>query len=459
MPAIVGALTMLPTLVDLLLVGIVPAAFVFGLRAGLATLIIVRPLCDRLFELSRSDVGGVALSYGALLNLIVIFALLLNIGRVWRRAPSSLKTAWIPFLMVCSVGVLYSPVQVDAFRKLLTYVSFSSIFVLALAIVKSDRDVAFFLKLTILSSVLPVAYGLFQYATGVDFPWDSRIQSTFPHANILASYLVGVIGVILFLLASESIQITSRLRVCVTAYLIPLLVVLVLSQARGPWVGCFSLLLVYGLIYDRRILVFLLAAPLLASLIPTVNDRIADLTSHTDYVGGPGIELNAYAWRQLLWEHAWVWIWRQPIFGYGLDSFHFYSPQFFFEAQGVGAHSVYIQFIFELGFVGLTSLLWIFWRCFASILRYWRFEKRGATIAGAMMLVFLIFCYSDNIFEYVSFDWSFWFSSGLMLSHLAAVHKSMVRNKETRKDRHWSKARATGVVATSSGFRSTPPEL
>src|SRR5207253_2690991 len=162
--------------------------FVGGLPRGIAAIVLIRPLCDRLFEQARFDVAGKDLSYGAALNFIVIAAMLLTLQRVQGRWRVLLERAWIPFLALAFVAVLYSPVPVDAFRKFLTYVSFMAMFVLPLALVKNQATAIHFIKLVILSSVLPVAYGLVQLGTHIDWYQGSRIASTFTHPNIFAFY-------------------------------------------------------------------------------------------------------------------------------------------------------------------------------------------------------------------------------------------------------------------------------
>lgn len=408
-------------IVDLIFVGVVLAAFFLGLRTGVAALILIRPLCDRLFESARFEVAEQAISYGAIMNVVVICAMLYNVGPIWRRVPSGLRTIWLPFLLMAFVAVLYSPVQIDGLRRFLTYVSFSGMFMLSFVVVRSERDVLFFLKVVILSSVLPVVYGLFQTASGMDWFLDYRIHSTFSHPNILAFYILIIIGTILFLLSTERIRISGRVRLVLTVYLIPLLIVLVMTKTRSAWVGSFVLFLVYGLIYDRRVLALTLVAPMLVLAVPGVSERVMDLASGYDYIGGAAVMVNSYAWRQILWESSFRYIWQQPIFGYGLNSFSFYSPAFFpiDPMEGVHAHNVYIQFLFEIGLVGLISFLWIFWRCFVWLNRYWRFDRRGLTMAATIMVVYLIVCYSDNIFEYLSVDWCFWFIFGLIFAQFA----------------------------------------
>src|ERR1700721_2030223 len=97
-------------LLGLFLAAVISSSFLLGLRSGIIAVILIRPLCDRLFELARFDVAGHAISYGVLVNIVVIFALLLNTGRIWHRAPSGLKTIWLPFLLMAFIAILYSPV-------------------------------------------------------------------------------------------------------------------------------------------------------------------------------------------------------------------------------------------------------------------------------------------------------------------------------------------------------------
>lgn len=441
------------TLVDLLFVCIVLAAFAFGLRAGVGTLVVIRPLTDRLFELGSFDVAGQSVTYGVVVNIVVISAMILNISKIRQCTPSGLVTAWLPFLLVCAIAVLYSPLQIDALRRLSVYVCYYSIFMLSFVIVKSERDVLFFLKLVILSSVLPVLYGLFQILSGFGWFDDFRIQSTFSHPNMFAFYLLAVIGVILFLFATERVRISGRLRLVLNLYVIPLLIVLVMTKTRSAWIGCLVLFLVYGVTHDRRVLVVLLIATPLAFAIPAVSDRIMDLTSENSYIGGPAVLLNSYAWRELLWNNAFTYIVRHPIFGYGLHSFPFYSREFFSPVPGgTYAHNDYIQILFETGLAGLLAFLWIYLRCFIWLVQRWRFDKGGGTAAAAIMATYLICSYSDNLLEYLPYQWEFWFPFGVICWHMARCPAQA--GSRQRRFASWSSLKRTqGLHAADTATR------
>ena len=179
------------------------------------------------------------------------------------------------------------------------------------------------------------------------------------------------------------------------AYLVPLLILLVATKTRSAWLGCVIIFTVYGLIADKRVLVMTLALPLLALFVPAVRERLADLSTGNEYVGWVQ-DVNAYAWRKLLWEKAVAYIAQRPLFGYGLYSFPYYSPSFFpLETErGVDAHNVYVQLLFETGIMGLLSYLWIFVRQFQTLLRYLKLDRPALAMSMTMICVYLVTCYS-----------------------------------------------------------------
>jgi O-antigen ligase len=439
---------MLMSVAGPLLAIIMLGAFFFGLRTGVVAVILIRPLCDPIFADGKSEIAGQAISIGALINLAVILALICNFSRIWHSVPVKVRTIWLPFLILAFAAVIYSPVvPLQAIRTFLTYFCFFVMFLFGFAVVRSERDFLYFLKLIILSSVLPVIYGLFQVTAGYDL-YEGRVQSTFSHPNVFAFFIVTVIGTILFLQSTTRLQVSGRYRLILFVYLLPLLILLISTKTRSAWVGCAIQFLVYGVVYDRKVLVLILLAPFVLLAIPDVSDRLGDLSSGNDYIGGPGSNLNAYAWRKLLWESSFSYIWQRPFFGYGLNSFFVYSPEFFplERAHGADAHSVYIQTIFEMGFVGLISFSLIFWRSFVWLGRFWRFDKRGVPVVAASMIAYLSFCYSDNLLMYLAFEWCFWFFLGLIFAQFS---QDWARLSDNRNTYNWrSRTRQKGMLVT-----------
>lgn len=406
--------------ISLALTLVILAGFIGGLRSGIVGLLLIRPLCDRLFDLARFDVAGKDISYGAALNLIVIAAITMVLYRLRSRLQVTLWRAWLPFLLITLVACCYSPVAVDAFRKFLTYVSYMGMFVLPFVIIRTERDVLYFYKIVVLSSVAPVAYGCFQLASGLDWYQGTRIASSFSHPNIFAFYVLTTIGTVLSLLLSQRFILAKSTRKLLSLYLVPLLIMLVATKTRSAWLGCVILFGVYGVIADKRVLALTFILPICALFVPAIRDRLTDLTTGNQYVGWVQ-DVNAYYWRKLLWQKASSFIAQRPLFGYGLYSFPYYSPTFFplETKRGVDAHNVYIQLLFETGLMGFLSYLWIFARKLQMLFRYWQIDRPALAMTATMLCVYLLTCYSDNLLEYVSYNWCYWFTFGVVFADLS----------------------------------------
>jgi putative inorganic carbon (HCO3(-)) transporter len=129
--------------------------------------------------------------------------------------------------------------------------------------------------------------------------------------------------------------------------------------------------------------------------------------------------LNSFAWRKLLWTEALNWMGvRQYMFGAGGGSFMFNSAHFFSLSGGrhVGAHSVIVQLLFEYGVLGIAAYLLMFWRSAKEALKVRFADRTLAVIALALIVSYLLISSSDNMLDYLLFNWYFWFTIGAICS-------------------------------------------
>jgi O-antigen ligase len=106
------------------------------------------------------------------------------------------------------------------------------------------------------------------------------------------------------------------------------------------------------------------------------------------------------------------------LLGNGLNSFVHYVPAFFpfvretDDAVGVGAHNVFLQIYFEMGVLGVLTFGWLFLSLFRKLKDGYRSDTRGTLIMSAFAASYLVECYSDNVIDYLVYQWFFWFIMG-----------------------------------------------
>ncbi|NMM39123.1 MAG: O-antigen ligase family protein [Glaciimonas sp.] len=403
----------------------------------LMLILLFRSSGDVIFESTRVSLGAIQIGVGGLINVFVILIALLLVIEKPSIVPKKMLTIWVPFLVLALAGVVISPVKGDAIRVLLALISYFAIFVSAFYVVRSPDDFKRCVRLILWSSVLPATYALVDIALhgGTGGPNGARLQSTFSHPNIFAFYLTLVVSLGFYVLKSDTITLSKGNKLVLTAYTFLMLALLMLTQTRSAWIACFSLFAAYGLFFERRYLLYLFLAPLFALLIPSVRDRLLDLGSGNEVV--QYAKLNSFAWRVYLWESAFNWM--RPanyLLGYGLDSFQHYSPTFFPLAgkTNFNAHNLYVQWIFELGALGLFAYLWLF-GCLLWLLRKMLpINKLGGFILILLVIQYLMVSFSDNMAAYLAFNWYFWFIAGSACAVVAADLK-LKSDQDTRHER------------------------
>lgn len=413
-----------------------PAAMLMGLL-----FIFNRYIFFLLVVLSRSslDVAFNAIKFGsfglgAVLNALVILIALLTLIEKPLKLDfriDSIKWAWIIFLGLSGLSLTYAPGFVASLKVFLIYVSYAAMFVLGLTLVKSESDFGKWMKVIILSSIIPVIYGVISLilgGKGVRFSIQEglRLQSTFPHPNTLAPYLVLVITVCFYLYKTNSRLISPALLKALPFYILILLGLVLMTKTRSAWVACYLFFGLYALFYERKLLILIILAPFFALLIPDVQERVMDLARDNDFGANGYGRLNSYAWRKQIWANAIGWMSEMRyLFGYGVSSFIHYSTEFgmanAFEKQKfeINAHSVYVQMFFELGILGVMSFIYLIYAHLRTLVSLYNHNKLLVFTVIVLLVEFLFESYSDNMMDYLIFNWYLWFVVGLTLTYVS----------------------------------------
>ncbi|MRT27580.1 O-antigen ligase [Herbaspirillum sp. CAH-3] len=389
--------------------------FLFNKRLLLLMVLLLRASGDIVLEATRVGATGASTGLGGAINaLVILIALLLFIERP-RLLPRKAAVVWLILIAVEAVGVVVTPVPSFGVKMALAFCSYFAVFVCAFYTVRTQDDFRFMVRIIVGSSVIPVIYGLISIALkGAGGISTLRVQSTFTHPNIFAFYLTLVISLGLYVLKSSTFKLSSIQRVSFTAYVGLLAVMLLLTQTRSAWLACFLLFVLYGALFERRYLVYILVLCCLAMLIPSVQQRIMDLDAGNSMANYA--KLNSFAWRVLLWDSALKWMSASRYFtGYGVEAFGFYAPLFFPMAGNTewSAHNVYVQLFFDVGLLGLLAYFAVFYQCFRALLKYYKRDRLAAGILMCALVQYLVVSASDNMLGYLAFNWYFWTAMGM----------------------------------------------
>jgi O-antigen ligase len=381
---------------------------------------LTRSCTDAVFEALPFSVGGMTLSPGAILNLAVLG---LGIMTLLKTGSRFALKVWLPFLIVATLSVAWSPDKGLAIRTLVVLLTYASLFAIPFYLPKKFRSNVWLIKAMIYSSIVPATVGVLEYFFFLRS--NGRVFSTFDHPNVFAFYLSLIVGAIFFLLSSSLVQFKPFMRKMIIPYSGLLLGLMVLTQTRSAWFGVLLILAAFALFRDRRYLLLLLLLPMLL-FVPAVSDRLDDLGHGTEFKGEiqSDDEINSFAWRTLMWQSALEDGADTPLFGKGLASFGSNALRFFpladlkngYTIKGIGAHSAYVQAGYETGLVGLACYLSIFFRLISRARRYFRRDP-----GGTLMLISIILCYmsesfSDNMFDYGSVNLYFWGLLGIVFA-------------------------------------------
>jgi O-antigen ligase len=387
---------------------------VMGVRLMMLAIMLARPSSDQVFDWLK-EAFGLQLGPGAAINGLVIAMAIITIAHVPETLVSLPVLAWAGFILAAGLSLLHTSDPSGGMRILLTLVTYAAVFVLPYAAIRSDKDAAQCLTAALGSSVVPSFFALYELAAHpAILTGEERLQSTFTHPNIYAFYIVGVITVILYVNYSATVTISAYMRRATSLYAGYLVLLLLLTQTRSAWLSMLLILAGHAIVVDRRWLFPLLALPLVL-VIPAVGDRLSDLTAGTVDVGFE--HLNSLAWRQVLWSDTLQWLAANPpgALGYGLSAYESYVPLFFSRGEGqpgVGAHNAFLQIYFEMGIIGLACFAILILAVAIKLLSVASRDFQGAFTMLMMCLGYVTVFYSDNLLDYLQFQWFFWFTLG-----------------------------------------------
>lgn len=392
-------------------------ALLFGIlmfRAGL----------DPLLDGTQLPFGGASMGLGGVLNGLIILLTIASLTeqptKMWKRGA----TIFLPFLAILFVGVIRSPLPAMAVKQFLSIATVFSVFLLGIHLAER-KGYQYVLKIVLTSCIIPFGVSIVMFATGWKFGYTAhssadlqgseagRFAGPFSHSNVLAFYVLTLAVVALHVRVAK----LSTQKFIRTASLILVfsLVLLLMTKTRSAWGICVLLLVVHGVVFERKLIPLLILGGAIALTLPPVRERLFDLKDQRDYL--IYAKLDSYAWRKLIWTQGLHYLHTsQYVLGKGVMSFFDDSLHFFTLAGGEKRypHSIYVQLIYENGLIGLGIYLGLLATITLKFMRALK-HNRSVAVTGVMLtFLYATVCYSDNVLDYLVFNIYIWITLGAL---------------------------------------------
>jgi len=387
-------------------------------RVALLALLLVRSIIDITATVPLiAATGAVEVNAAAMMSFLAIGMGVAHIGisriNLW-RVP--LTRPFLIYLGIAFVGLGIAPDTNLALEDWLRAVSAFMIYILVVDLMGSARDSRWMVRVMVLSAVVPVIFGIYQYITDTGNHGTAglnRLQGTFTHPAPYAFFLVGLVPLVVV----YALHTQSKLARLAFAALIPgMLFCIYGSETRGAWIGlgvAFTVLLATKAKW--AVLLVPLAAAAVFFAVPSVQARF----------GEAGSDTGSVLWRQRQWERS-LRVASPPQLittGAGLRAVDV--------ELGALTHNEYIRLLAETGVPGLLAVLFLYKGLLAIALNGYRSAesryKRDLFLAFLMALAArLVSAFADNILIFPVLEWYFWAFAGVIVVMSGAYQKRRV---------------------------------
>lgn len=214
------------------------------------------------------------------------------------------------------------------------------------------------------------------------------------------------------------------------------------SYSRGAYVGAFAVIVLYGILKKRSLLVLL--AMLIFAWQVVLPETVVERIAMTEDSSGQ-MESSA-AQRVVLWQHAWRLFQDNFLFGIGFNSFGFTVAP----GELTDTHNFYLKTAAEQGILGVILLGLVLLRALSS---GWRLYRQGQSefhralgfgFVGCSVALMTTNIFGDR-FSYFVLNSNFWILWGMVDRALALALAQVAR--ETSLDHQ---AEAPAVAASNT---------
>jgi len=232
--------------------------------------------------------------------------------------------------------------------------------------------------ITFLNGIFQSIYGfdILRHRDIIKDDYLRRIQASFIHPNDFGAYIIFILSLTLCFFSSK---LNKGQRIFLAMNCLIGCYCLFKTSSRGAWIGMLLGILVYFFFYKKKIsMIVPLVVIVFIMFSPHGFDRMKSLFTS---------EQNTVWERVQLWKGTWNMVKVHPFFGFGINTFSRYFPQYKpSEYWGIMySHNSYLQMWSEIGIFGLLAFLSIIFTVLGVTLRNMR-KKLQKGLEGFMLL-------------------------------------------------------------------------
>ncbi len=359
------------------------------------------------------------LAYLALIIALIYWLRKVKLKGLLSVKPKTLGFALLGLTFAALLSVVFS---VDKFFSLGCfglYLFYPFICLLMISSSGNTIKVEKILKVIILSGIVVVGFGIIQFLTKFDFEFHKYflnvnmsikggITSTWDNSNRFAKYLDLVLPLsFVYLLAQKN----TKEKVLPAVFIGLGFVCLVLTRSLGGMVAVSAALMVLLAIKNWKLC--LISLVILSLLLVLNFDWLTNIVNRYG-----SLERRFYTWKNIVFPMV------KDYFktGSGLGTYGkiFYNYSQSVQAIRSHAHSIYFNYLSELGILGLGMLLWvivIFFRNSIIYLRKHSFFVGQGIIGGCLLSILSAMIHGtvETFIDYFQLGLLFWLMIGLGL--------------------------------------------
>jgi putative inorganic carbon (hco3(-)) transporter len=357
---------------------------------------------------------GTALSINLLgiLNIALILLAIFYFLVMKRQVPSQpFWLAFSSFLYIASISILISSNRIFSLRGLMQVGSYLAIYLLLADQIRQIQDLRKLRLALIVSTIIPVLLGIYQYLTGtgntVISPGTNRIMGTFFHPSAFGMYLI-ILWPIVLVEWQQSRRWLSKISLVIL--LSALTFCLIMTYTRVVWLAL--LLNILGAFFIFRRFRLMLGTGIVGIWVAIVSWQpiMARFGEAVQFQNGQIFfsEFGSVAWRFQQWQIAINLFTEHPLLGVGWWTFPDYN------IWNSTPHNDYLRLAAETGILGLIFYGFLLLTIISRLtLAYWHMPRRSPLtqqvgIVLLTLLTYILLSITDNPLGQPEVSWYLW---------------------------------------------------